>query len=240
MKKTMKANHRDDSRMKMTRRLLTSAIAGVLLFVGVSPAAAAPKIIEQSAVLELTPKDLRFENMVVGVPQTQTVTVNNISGRTLNITPSIKLDNGYGTFLSSSMKVCSGGSCSDSSSMENLSLPKDSNYELQVTLTLTSALPTELNGAPLEGGIEVRGEVLPEAPGEEVIVIVPDEVAESLPDDVKDSALKPSDKDGGLAETGVSSLTFILLIIGVTTLILGFVLVRVRGSEKDETQSTLS
>lgn len=198
-------------------RLAVSAIVGALLFTSTSPAVAAPgesnnDKIEQSRVIETSPRSLHFDNMVVGQPMTKSIEIKNVSGKAISIIPSLDLSEEYSDFLESNAEFCdSSENCVNIKDSSELDLMADESEKVFITLNLKNNLPVELSGVTLTGGITVTGNVYPEDPEDTVKEIVPD---------------KESEKDGELAITGLSSNWTYILGGGGLLVIIGYLIMR--------------
>lgn len=137
-----------------------------------------PGTIRQELVIDTSPEILYFRDMALGVPKTDTLTVHNISGRTVSITPFITIHPKYDRHLSVELRACSGSgaTCKAVTTTSELTLPRGGSYELQVAVTLKGKLPPEHLediASSLAGDLQVTGDVKPDIPGSELLTIIP-------------------------------------------------------------------
>lgn len=210
-------------------RLAVSAIVGTLLFTGAPAAIAAPgenskNTIEQSRVIETSPKSLHFDNMIPSQSKTKTLEIKNVSGKTISITPSLDLSDEYLEFLDWNLQFCdTSEKCVDVNSESEIDLEAEGSETLYITLDLKSNLPPELEGVTLNGGIKVTGKVYPEDPAEEIQIIIPD---------------KETDNDDQLAITGLSPNSLAIMGVGGLLMIVGYVVTRTMN--KNRLQDTVT
>lgn len=208
--------------MGMGRKIAIPALVGMLLFTGVPGANAAPNDgnkIEQSKVVQTSPRSLDFENMVPGTPQTKYITITNVSGKAITITPEMDVSDEYDAYLGSRMQICDEvDNCVDVTPELELNMPADGSERLAVTIDMIQKPPAELSKITLTGGIKVTGKVYPDDPNSE-------EVQEIVP-------------DGTLPDTGSNPMIFKIIGGAGLLVILGYLLLKFsRKSNQDATEA---
>lgn len=177
-----------------------------LLFVGAPNALADSdkpvKQVAQNSVIKTSPDTLYYHNMFIGVPKSATLTISNISGEDITITPYMDFGPEYASFLSNSLAICNSGKCKPVNSDTKTTIAKDKSQELVVTITLTDELPPNFNAMSLKQGLQITGEVSS-----------PDEKIEIVPQNRNPNPL---------ANTGVSSDFLKLFTIGCLLLLIGY------------------
>lgn len=211
--------------MKKFKLLLILCVSAV--FVGLSSTAsiAAPQdqpnnTVKQARVIQSSPQTLKYDNMVPGFPQTQTLTITNISGNNANISPNVIFGPNFKNYLSSKITVCDTmNQCAPMETSNLVKLPKGSSIKMNVELTLTDALPEKLSTISMEGNVVVKGEI--EAPNnkEKSKKIIP----------------MTTDSTDDLSDTGISDETLLMGAIGCILVILGtlFLLPAARRKKKE-------
>lgn len=211
-------------------QLITFAAASVLLVFGASTTVAAPDnkgaVVEQKSVVQTTPEALYFDDMVPGIPQDQTLTVTNISGNKIIVTPSMDISTDYADLIDNDMSIC------ETAGAETHCVPvtKDTRVELEdgqseeftVTLTLMQNLPDGATNMQLKGAIKITGEMIA---GNEIVTIIPE--GEKVPDN--------------LAYTGLPGGWMTVAVIGALVLIVGIVLLFLakRKNENEDVTETV-
>lgn len=170
--------------MRKKSRLIAFTAAGLLLLAGGSPALAAPddtNQVSQSSVIKTSSDLLEYQNMIPGTPMSQNLTITNVSGKSVSITPSLSFDEKLSTYVNSGLDIClTNKSCVPVTAQTKLQLEKDETADLKITLDLIDKLPSEYEGIAIKGGIQIYGEVKPDPdiPGDSSKEIVPDDESE--------------------------------------------------------------
>jgi LPXTG-motif cell wall-anchored protein len=140
---------------------------------GASPASAAPddtQKVSQNSVVKTSPDILVYDNMFIGVPKSATLTIANVSGEDISITPFMDFGSEYDDILETNLELCSAGQCIPVTATTKAEIPKNGSQALVVTITLIRELPKELKSISVTNGLQVTGEVHSD---EEIIEIVP-------------------------------------------------------------------
>jgi hypothetical protein len=153
--------------------------------------------------------------MLVDVPKSAILTIKNVSGSNISITPFMDFGSQYSSFLKSSLELCNSGKCIPVTEATRTTIAKDESQELVVTIALTGNLPENFSGMSLEKGLQITGEVHEDNADVE---IVPQNKAAEIP----------------LASTGVSPHLFTFIGIAGVLLIAGYGLFIVAQKKKTE------
>lgn len=211
--------------MGMGHKIAIPALAGMLLFTGATGASAAPNdgnTIEQSKVVETSPRSLDFVDVIPGIPQTKSITVTNVSGKDISIYPQMDVSEEYSEFLETDLHICDdSNNCVAVTPELEIDIPAGGSEELAVTINQISKPPAHLMKITLSGGIKVTGTVYPDSPNEEVLEIIP-ETAEEIA-----AAEDEKEKKGSLASTGVGEMLIKFATWGGALMILGYIVLTV-------------
>lgn len=211
--------------MGMSRKIAIPALVGMLLFTGANGASAAPNDsnkIEQSKVVETSPRSIDFENVIPGTPQTKNITIKNVSGKDITIRPQMDVGDEYSSFLETRLQFCDNGvNCVDVTPDFKMDISRNASKDLALTVNFTQKPPTEFLDIKLNGGLKIVGEVYPDDPTEEILEIVPD--SEMTDDD-------------SLASTGVGPMIFKIMGGAGFLVILGYILFRLSRQKDNEPQ----
>jgi hypothetical protein len=129
---------------------------------GSSAASAAPdetKKISQNSVIKTSPETLRYYDMLADIPKSAILTIKNVSGNNISITPFMDFGEEYSAFLKFKLDLCDSGKCVPVTEATKVNILKDSSQELVVTITVTDDLPEALSSMSLENGLQITGEV---------------------------------------------------------------------------------
>lgn len=169
--------------LAIKNRLKITVLTGILflLFTGVSPASAAPsdtKTVSQNSVVKTSPDVLVYDNMFIGVPKSATLTIANISGNDISVTPYMDFGSEYADILETDLELCSSGVCAPVTADTKTTILKDGSQALVVTITMTGELPKNLKSISVSNGLQITGEV---HDSEEIVEIVPQNEAPNEP-----------------------------------------------------------
>jgi len=164
------------------RLVCLSAITGILIASGTPALASAVPTddidtISQEAVIKTSPDILYYENMALRVQKTNTLTVKNISGRVVEITPYLKLHEKYANSIAIDLKSCdeADSKCTSVAEDAEFTIPRGKSLKLLVGVTLKSEMPqAELQTiSSMTADLQVRGDVLPNLPTDNTLRIIP-------------------------------------------------------------------
>lgn len=208
-----------------SKRTITAILASAffLVFIG-SPNALADsdkpsKQVAQDSVIKTSPDTLYYHNMFIGVPKSAILTISNISGKDIRITPYMDFGPEYSSFLKNTLEICNSGKCIPVTSDTKTTIAKDKSQELVVTITLTSDLPPSFSAMSLKQGLQVTGEV--EGTGEKIEIV-------------------PQNRSPNpLANTGIPSNLFQYLTIGLLLFLIGYGLATWSNNRKSKDEQEL-
>lgn len=155
--------------------------------------------------------------MFVDIPKSAILTITNVSGQNISVTPFLDFGTEYAPFLKFDLALCESGNCLPVTSTTKTDIPKDGSEELTVTVKLIKELPEDFKVLSVKNGLQITGEVLD---SEEKTVIV------------------PQNKEVPLADTGVSPSLFTLMgLAGLLTMI-GYGLLGFAQKKKAKSEET--
>lgn len=149
--------------IKSRRIITTSIVTSLFLLTGIPSAFASldekSKEISQNSVVRTSPSILRYDNMLTGVPKSDTLKMENISGSDISIKPFMDFGPEYSSFLTYTLEVCKNEKCETVTKDTVTEIPKDGEQDMVVTITLTKDLPKDLPKVTINQGLQVVGEV---------------------------------------------------------------------------------
>jgi hypothetical protein len=191
------------------------------LLTGAPSASAAPndpKQVSQNSVVKTSPDVLVYDNMFVDVPKSAILTITNVSGQDISVTPFLDFGSEYAAFLTFDLALCESGKCLPVTSTTKTDIPKDGSEELTVTVKLIGELPKDLKVLSVKNGLQITGEVLG---SEEKTVIV------------------PQNKEVPLADTGVSPSIFTVMGLAGLLAMIGYGLLGFAQKKKAKNEETV-
>lgn len=109
------------------------------------------------ASIDITPKNLNFDNMEAGVPRTTTLTVANIGNKDVSISPLMIFTGSDAEYITSKLEDCSSGTCTPVNYATKIEILEGGHHELLLTVTMTE----DLESVTISGDIKITGEVIP-------------------------------------------------------------------------------
>lgn len=109
--------------------------------------------------MKTSPDILVYDNMLVGVPKSATLTITNVSDSDISVTPYFDLGSEYTPFLTHKLDLCNAGTCSPVTASTKMNIPKNGNQELLVSITMIKDLPKNMKSVSVQSGLQVTGEV---------------------------------------------------------------------------------
>lgn len=188
---------------------------------GTSPASAAPddvKTVSQNSVVKTSPDILIYDNMFVGVPKSATLTIANISGNDISVTPYMDFGSEYANILKTDLELCASENCVPVTADTKTTIPTNGSQALIVTITMTGELPKDLKSISVSNGLQITGEV---HGSEEIVEIVPQNEA----------------PDGHLPLTGISPDLLKIMGFGGLLVMIGYGLLTLVRKNKTEEET---
>lgn len=109
------------------------------------------------ASIDITPKNLNFDNMEAGLPRTTTLTVANIGDKDVSISPLMIFTGPDAEYITSKLEDCSSGTCTPVNYATKIEILEGGHHELLLTVTMTE----DLRSVTIAGDIKITGEVIP-------------------------------------------------------------------------------
>lgn len=208
--------------MKRFRALATLCVAAFAIALSAPAAVADNGGVPQSSIIKTSPDTLYYENMLVGIPKSETLTIQNISDRKITISPRIDFGDEAGEFIDYSLLLCDPkAQCYTPDPDQYIQLQKGENARIDVSVTLKKQMKSEdVKQVSMTGNLVVEG--IAEAEDGEVDQIIPADAEQ---------------KDNGfLASTGVSDLVLLIAISAFSLIAAGCFFVLSAKKRKHEAQ----
>lgn len=179
--------------MKRFRALATLCVAAFAMALSAPAAVADNGGVPQSSIIKSSPDTLYYENMLVGVPRSETLTIQNISDKKVTVSPRMNFGEDVGEFIDYSLLMCETGKpCAPLQSDTYIQLKSGENVKVDVSVTLKKQFKSEdAKQVSMTGNLIVEG--IAEAPDGTVDEIIPADA-------------EINNGGGFLASTGVSNL----------------------------------
>lgn len=210
--------------MKRFKALATLCVAAFAMALSAPAAIADNGGVPQSAIIKTSPDTLYYENMLVGIPKSQSLTIQNISDKKITISPRVDFGDEADEFIDYSLLLCDPkAQCYTPHPDQYIQLEKGENARIDVSVTLKKQMNSgEAKQVSMNGNLIVEGIV--EAEDGTVDQIIPADAEK---------------KDGGfLASTGVSNLILGIAISAFSLIAAGclFVLSSRKRKNKEQVQ----
>lgn len=208
--------------MKRFKALATLCVAAFAIALSAPAAAADNGGIPQSSIIKSSPDTLYYENMLVGVPKSQTLTIQNISERKVTVSPRMNFGKEADEFIDYTLLMCETGKpCAPLQANAFVQIPRGENVKVDVSVTLKKEMKNEdVTQVSMTGNLIVEG--IAEAEDGEVDQIIP-----------ADAEQKPG---GLLASTGVSNLILGIAISAFSLIAAGCFFLLANKKRKHEEQ----